>query len=243
MSITSWSLIEFVSRLLEPREREAVLGDLIESGDGALQGLLGVIGLAARRQSLLWKSWRPWFAALVTWPVSHLLLFVTVSVSCTYQRLILHKPFAWPSPTGNEGIFLFLCHIFLTLAWSWSAGFIVGSISRRTVWVSALLCVKVTLFSYPDFQEGLLPRLSLLLFFIPAVLGAKYALQDGKIKFSTALLLALTVTISMISAWSNAALWSHNWPLILPPWFLVAAAYKENISTGAAPPLSPQRAC
>jgi hypothetical protein len=244
MSATGWSVVEFASRLLEPQEREAVLGDLVESGDSALQSLLSVIGLAARRQSLAWMSWRPWLALVVTWPISFLLMFVTVSVSCTFQRLFLHRPFAWPAPTGNEGILLFLCYIFLALAWSWCAGFIVGSISRPTTWLSALLCVKVALFSYPDFQKGFFPKLSLLLFFVPAILGARHALRNTTIKSSTALLVATTVTISMISAWSNEALWYLNWLLILPPWYLVAAAYshQNNISTGPASPLSPQRA-
>ncbi len=245
MSVTRWSLVEYASRLLEPNEREAVLGDLFESGDSTWKSLLGVIGLAARRQSFTWMSWRPWLALFVTWPISFLLMFVTVSISCTFQRLFMDKPLVWPSPTGNEGIFLFLCHIFLALAWSWSAGFIVGSISRRTIWLSALLCVKVALFSYPDFQEGYLPKLSLLLFFVPAILGARHGFRNGTIKSSTALLVAITVTISMISAWNNEALWYLNWLLILPPWYLVAAAYahQNNMSTGAASPLSAPGAC
>jgi len=243
MSAVSWSLVEIASRLLESEERDAVLGDLIESGDSAMRAFFGVIGLAARRQSLAWKSWRPWLAASVTWPISYLLMVVTVSVSCTYQRLILHKPFAWHAPTGHEGIVLFLCHIFLTLAWSWSAGLLIGSISRRTLWVSAVICAKVVLFTYPSFQEGFLPKLSLILFLAPAILGARYGLRGGKIKPSTALLLAVAVTISMISAWSNAALWSFNWLLILPPWYLVATAQRSGFSNGAASSLRAQQAC
>lgn len=59
MTRTHWALVETVARLLESREREAVLGDLREIGEGAWCGSLDVLGLVIRRQFLHWKSWRP----------------------------------------------------------------------------------------------------------------------------------------------------------------------------------------
>lgn len=135
-----WTLVEIASRLLGSEEREAVLGDIFESNERAWQGLYSVLSLVVRKQALVWMSPKPWSAGLVVYGSSYLLMYVTISVCCTYQRLFLHRTFAWHMPTGNEGFFLLSCHVFLMLAWSWSAGFVVGSISRQTVWASGVLC-------------------------------------------------------------------------------------------------------
>jgi sec-independent protein translocase protein TatC len=50
----AWRLIERVSRLLEPNEREAVLGDFAETGESAARALLDLAGLLIRRRSALW---------------------------------------------------------------------------------------------------------------------------------------------------------------------------------------------
>ena len=52
-----WWLIERVTRLLEPDEREAVLGDLAEGESSGLRGLLEVLGLVLCRQVARW-DWR-----------------------------------------------------------------------------------------------------------------------------------------------------------------------------------------
>lgn len=56
MSRAPWPLVELAARLLERQEREAVLGDLTESGDNTSQAIFGVLGLAARRNAELWKA-------------------------------------------------------------------------------------------------------------------------------------------------------------------------------------------
>lgn len=63
MIAAGWPLMNVVSRLLEPEEREAVLGDLAEAGKNTRQALPSVLGLVVRRQAALWKNWRPWLAA------------------------------------------------------------------------------------------------------------------------------------------------------------------------------------
>jgi hypothetical protein len=55
-------LAESLARLLEPDERQAVLGDIAESGESAIEALRDVLGLVARRQAALWKGTRPWLA-------------------------------------------------------------------------------------------------------------------------------------------------------------------------------------
>jgi len=47
-------LMDWVSRLLQPNERDAVLGDLAESCEPPGQALLDLLGLVVRRQAALW---------------------------------------------------------------------------------------------------------------------------------------------------------------------------------------------
>src|SRR5262249_54308742 len=60
-----WRLVDFASRALEPEEREAVRGDLAESGDGPFQALSHVLGLLARREAASWSNWRAWMVFLI----------------------------------------------------------------------------------------------------------------------------------------------------------------------------------
>jgi len=64
MTRICWRLVDVVSRLLEPDERDAVRGDFAESGVTGGKALFDLIGLATRRQAARWKDWRPWLALL-----------------------------------------------------------------------------------------------------------------------------------------------------------------------------------
>ena len=120
-------LVDLVSRLLPPDEREVVQGDLLEAGESAWQSLLGVLGLIIRREATLWKTWRPWLAAFgLALPSSFLLMGFSLSVSRAYQQLaggpILHA-------TGIDvrpGFALFLCNVLLlgrlVLDWRFCGG-------------------------------------------------------------------------------------------------------------------------
>src|SRR5207248_7607880 len=61
MTRLCWWLVETVSRVLEPDERNAVRGDFAESGETGERALCDVLGLIVRRQAALWREWRPWF--------------------------------------------------------------------------------------------------------------------------------------------------------------------------------------
>jgi sec-independent protein translocase protein TatC len=54
MNRVAWWLIERMSRLLEPNEREAVLGDFAEAGESATAALLDLAGLLIRRRLAPW---------------------------------------------------------------------------------------------------------------------------------------------------------------------------------------------
>ncbi len=227
MSAIVWPLVELTSRLLDHEEREVVIGDLLETNENAWRGLLDVFGLVFRRQAALWRDFRPWLAGFaLALPSSYLLMTASLSVTCTYERLVNHKVYAGHWPTGHEGFPLLLCHIVLLIAWSWSAGYMVGTASRRTLWVStALAALPSWLFlCIPVFKP------CCLLFLPPAILGVRLGRQGARISFRAASVLALTMTVLMISAWSNEALWIVNWALLCPAWYLVATAWQSGQS-------------
>src|SRR5262249_22183020 len=115
MTSTYWSLVEVAARLLERRDREAVLGDLIETGEGVWQSLLDVVGLVIRRQLLQWKKWQPWLALFgLALPASLLLMGFSVSVSSMYERLF-DSILGGPAQPIREGLLKLLCRGLLLL--------------------------------------------------------------------------------------------------------------------------------
>jgi hypothetical protein len=111
-----------------------------------------VLGLAGRRQLLLWTEWRPW-VALVTLivPLGMLLSIVARSwtnVSAIYFWLYLDN-WTWvylDSPGSRIELFgrgaEFLVAFATLGCWAWTCGFALGSLSRRAVWVNGvLLCL------------------------------------------------------------------------------------------------------
>ena len=234
MTSTLWPLVELAARPLECDEREAVLGDALESGDGTWQTLSSVFGLVLRRQLLLWKSWRPWLAVFVLGlPGAYLLMIVSISVTCTYDRLMGMKVGHW-APTGHEGFALLLCHIFLLIAWSWASGFTLGSLSPKTLWLNAALCLLMVPICDDHLRTMTLSRFAQYLFLLPAIWGVYQGVRTVRLKRTTAFLLAATITVLMIAAWTNGALWIGNWLLLCPAWFLVAMARGAGNDSNAA---------
>jgi hypothetical protein len=225
MNAGAWPLVELGTRLLDPEEREVVLGDLAETDETTWRGLLDVFGLVLRRHAGLWRDHRPWVAGfVVALPCSYLLMVASFSVSCTYQRLVHHKVFAGHWPTGHEGFPLLLCHMVLLIGWSWTAGYVVGSVSRRTLWASLLLAAVPSLL----FLHMSAWWLCYFLFLPAAILGVWRGWQGSRISFRAASVFALTMTALMISAWSNDALWAANWVLVAPAWYLAAGAWRSG---------------
>jgi hypothetical protein len=227
MTSLGWSCVQAAAQLLELNEREAVLGDLMETGENAWRGLLEVSGLVIRRQLLLWKNWRPWLASLgLALPGSLLLMGFSVSISQTYQRLINATVLKGIGLTVGPGATLLLCNVVLLIAWSWTGGFVLGSMSRRTVRVSAVFAFVPCVFCLERFRVESLSRFCLLLFLLPAVWGVHRGLQIARIKLRSAIVLAALVTILTIPTWSSSGSWLPNWALSWPAWYLVATAWR-----------------
>jgi hypothetical protein len=227
-------LLQIAARPLERNERDAVLGDLAETGTSAWRGMREVLGLVARREIALWYDWRPWLAAFgVALPGSLLLMGVSLSVSCTWQRLSGAAVFGVCAPTGREGYLLLACQVLLLLTWAWTSGFFVGSVSRRTLWVSVAVSLTQCLFCLFRFHGSSVSGLCLLLFLPPAILGARYALRKVRMQSGMALALATAATALMIYTWGNSALWYLNWALILPAWIIAILARSAGRDAGA----------
>jgi hypothetical protein len=151
-----WWLADLVSRTLEPDEREAVRGDLAESGETGGRAFLDVLGLALRRQSALWMNWPPWviLAGLVL-PLGVLLCLISrrdADGSAISLWLYLSN---WdPAYLGNPAFCrelaqhagAILTGYFTLFCWSWSSGFLLGSMSRRRLPFHGILFSLFVLF-------------------------------------------------------------------------------------------------
>jgi hypothetical protein len=228
-----WPWVEVAARLLERGEREAVLGDLLETGEGAWGGLLDILGLVIRRQLLHWKNWQPWLAVFgLALPGSLLLMGISVSFSSTYERLIDHTILIGSPQAIDEELLQLLSCGLLLIGCSWSCGFVIGSLSRRTLWVSIASSCVACLFCLVRFREPSLSRLCLFLFLLPAMWGVRQALRLIRINLALAIFLASAITTLMILPSHSRGLWTLNWLIIWPAWYIVASARGDGRKVG-----------
>lgn len=75
--------VDLASHLLAHDERDAVLGDLAESGETAGQVIRSLLGLIVRKQAELLRDWRPWLVLVslgipfgwpIVWPIGYLIV-------------------------------------------------------------------------------------------------------------------------------------------------------------------------
>ena len=110
------SLAEMAAILLAPKDRDAVLGDLEETGAGRWSALRSVLGLVVRQQIEFWRAWQPWVASSVAFAGSLLLLGVSFGLSVHSRHLL----------RGERGYGSVLCEALLMLLWACASGFVVG---------------------------------------------------------------------------------------------------------------------
>jgi hypothetical protein len=144
-----WRLVEIASSMLKPDERDAVLGDFAESGETGGQALRGVLSLVLRRQAALWKEWRPWLVLVgVLIPLAWLLSIaakLTAGGSAVYLWFYLNN---WDWTLLRYVSFWYFLRdaaiavsvqYAILICWAWSAGFLLGSVSRRIAPTNFLL--------------------------------------------------------------------------------------------------------
>ena len=156
MTRICWRMVDISSRMLEPDERDAVRGDLAESGTTGGQALRDVLGLVIRRQATLWTDWRPWLTLVgLVLPLGMLLSIVSKSTADGTSVYIWMYANNWDWDLArNPGFRYEFVHcipvVFMPLVSlvcsSWISGFVLGSVSRRVARLNAVLFCSALLF-------------------------------------------------------------------------------------------------
>jgi hypothetical protein len=223
LPVKTWSVVEGVSRLLPVDDRTAVLGDLIEANESSGQMLAQVSGMVARRQLALWRSWQPWLAGFgLAWPASLFLMGMSVSVSSMLERT------HWEIVGSHAERSSLASIVFLLVACSWAAGFVVSFLSRRTLWVSGVCCVMPCISCFLQFRMPSLSRFSLFLFLVPALIGIWRGLSGVRTGVTFVTGLAIVATMLMIRRW-DWNLWLCSVALLWPIWFVAYVAWAKAI--------------
>ena len=224
----SW-WVELLAHGLSASDRETVLGDLEEAGETGSQALLSVAGLVIWRQLSVWRDWRPWLAAFgLAMPASFLLMGFSVSIAQTYQSVICGTVLQATGLNVPPSRMVLLCDLGLLAAWSATGGFAVGTISRRTTWISAAFSLLPCVFCLARFRIECLSRLCLLLFLPPALAGLCFGLRTSRIRFGASLAVAIMTTALTLPHWNRPGPWLPNWVLSWPAWYLVAIAWRRK---------------
>jgi hypothetical protein len=139
-----------LSRSLDPREREAVLGDFAELGISNRQAMRGLLGLVLRRQLRLWREWQPWFALIaVIVPVCPLLASLSDELGGELFPIVVvwsHHRVAYAAGLAPGATLAAFClQAIALITWSWTCAFALGVLSRRTIWVHGVLFAGVYL--------------------------------------------------------------------------------------------------
>jgi hypothetical protein len=227
----AWVWVEAASRLLAPDEREAVLGDLLEAGESSWSAMLSVLGLVLRREAQLWKSWKPWVAAFgLTLPSS----FMLMSLSLTFAECL---PLLSSNALGVKS-HVSLTHVIvgtvipetlMLLGMAFVDGYVVATLSRRTLWLSVVACLFPCLFCFERFRLHSLSPFCLMLFLLPAVWGVLGGVRRWRIGFKSTSGLAALLTLLAIFYFHGG--WVVFAPLLWPAWYMAAIAPKRTQQT------------
>lgn len=141
MTRICWWLVDIFSRMLDAEERQVVRGDFAESGESVFRAMRGVLDLVVRRQVGLWSGWQPWLAllgiaCLAGLPLSRIAFRLNVDLEqqlTTYSTYGVHLRTLL---TPQQDMAWLICLSIALLLWSWTCGFVLGSLSGRTVWLT-----------------------------------------------------------------------------------------------------------
>ncbi|MDQ2711047.1 MAG: hypothetical protein M3Y24_02235 [Acidobacteriota bacterium] len=231
MNSLSQRLANRISYLLDPAEREAVCGDLAETRSSGPAAFKNILGLVLRRQLALWTNWRPWLALLgIVLLVGFLLgKFLALFATGLFLQVGTYSKYGVHYQTGGVTAARDACHLTIwalnLCAWSWASGFVLASLSRRTLWLTAPLfyiAVQDAFFLYsllvgstiighphPPLWALMLRRLlplnpALLLFLSVAIWGGYRGTRASSLSAKTATAFAaLTFALVSLLFWSN----------------------------------------
>jgi len=216
-----WRFVEAAAVLLVPLEREVVLGDLAETESSLWRGLRDVLSLAARRQLALWRGWRPWAASIgLAMPASLFLMGWSVAASGAVASFL-------GEPAQLTALGLSLSRLLLVTCWAWMAGFVVSSVSRGTLWASALACGGPCLHCLSLWPGNGLSFLRLLVFLVPGLFGVWRGRRDLRLGLSLAAFLATAGALAFLISGKGG--WMYSSSLLWPGLYLTATAKRGPV--------------
>lgn len=212
-------LMDRLYRTLEPGERDAVQGDFAELGLSPTQQTRDLLGLVARRQAALWNNWQPWLALLgIAVPLG--LLLTGSSYALLARELWTEWCYGVRYETGltaTGDCIVFLCQALAIILASWLCGFVLASLSRRTLRITAvflyltwiLILVRGIVLT---FDNGLSPLWTILqilpsvcLFVLPSAWGMRQSIRCGTLGFRrTILFTAAIITTDALALWTGS---------------------------------------
>jgi hypothetical protein len=141
MARICWRLVDMLSRMLDTDERQVVRGDVAESGQGVGRAVWDVFDLVVRRQIGLWTVWQPWLAligiaCIAGAPLSRIAFRLNAELG---QQLMVYYTYGVHLETlltPQQDRAWLLCLAIALLLWSWTCGFVLGSLSGRAVWLT-----------------------------------------------------------------------------------------------------------
>jgi hypothetical protein len=207
-----WRCFELLSRALEPEERSAVRGDLMEAGVSSGRACQELLGLLARRQASLWKSWPPWIALL---GIVYLILPLLIQCVAADGHMLIAYSMHLKQPAHFGWVLI--CGAILTFVWSWSSSFALAAISRRSIWINVPLFYTAGIMGVPyglGGSEGVYSQLArnvnhhtliltsqLALFLVPSACGLRFGMRTEKLRMFALLpmLAAIAVPIGILT--------------------------------------------
>jgi hypothetical protein len=225
----------------DPAERQAVLGDIEESGTAGGRELLDVMGLVFLRQLASWKSWRPWVvtASLI------LPLWGVVSPAFSIALYVSRQAGPSSSPTDLRGLSILFGMAVITLLMALAVGFTLGRLVRYcAVAVVPVLAFFTVLSFWDDIRDAIesgfpgvmLYGMSVLTFVVvPGILGLVRGLQGTALQPQSAVGFALlgALTFGFLVAVGGARItWGDCLALVLA-WPALYALSTARVHLGA----------
>ena len=141
MTRICWRLVDVLSGMLDTDDRQAVRGDFAESGQSVAHAIRDVSDLIVRRQIGLWAVWQPWLAlvgiaCLAGVLLSRIAFCLDVDLG---QQLMAYYTYGVHFGTllaPQQDIAWLLCLAIALLLWSWTCGFVLGSLSGHALWLT-----------------------------------------------------------------------------------------------------------
>ena len=238
MTRIGWTLADLATQLLEPHERDAVRGDLAECGASGWRALREVLGLVLRRHAALWTEWRPWLALVgVVLPLGIMLSHASRSWAdgtaldiSLYLRLWDWSYLQYPGWRREllQSVGSIALSAFALSVWSWTSGYMLASVSRRTVWIAAMAFALVVFFATlgtttvarlahdkfaGHFYGVVLPRLFRTAFVMLPLLWGIHSRRKGVIRPMTLFVgaaIVIAVTVLKSPGLENSLVWGRG---------------------------------